>query len=119
MSFWLGIINKTNPNNKLEKRDYYSIERTFLSAIRTISIFSGISLLFVNAGVYIPANIILLCAIFLMIISVINFYIYKKKYNDAGLDVEHFNPIMYAILLILILFLLLYYSINKQKRNKM
>ncbi len=119
MSFGGGIINKKNPDTKLEKRNYYSIERTFLAAIRTISIFAGISLLFVNSGVYTPANIILICAIFLMIISLINFYLYKKKYDNAGLDVEHFNPIWYATLLILILFLLLYYSINKQRGRKM
>ena len=119
MSFWGGIINNRNHNKKLEKNNYYSIERTFLAAIRTISIFAGISLLFINSRVYIPANIILLCAIFLMSISLINFYIYKKKFNDAGLDVEHFNPTWYATLLIVILFLLLYYSINKQRRSNL
>ena len=113
-----NIVNKNKPYKNLEKRNYFSIERTFLAAIRTISIFAGISLLFINAKVYLPANIILICAIFLMITTLINFYFYKKKYDKAGLNVEHFNPMLYATLLILILFLLLYYSINKQRQNK-
>jgi|TARA_B110000467_G_C17963297_1_gene286240 uncharacterized membrane protein YidH (DUF202 family) len=107
-------LNK-NKTDKLEKRNYFAIERTFLAAIRTISIFAGISLLFINVKLYLAANIILICSILLIIVSLINFYLYKKKYDKAGLNVEHFHPKLYGILLIFILFLLLYYSINKQK----
>lgn len=95
------------------KKNYLSIERTFLATIRTISIFAGISILFINADLYLPANFILISAIILIIISLLRYHKYKENIGKNVDKLEHFNPELYGLLLLIILILILLYSGHK------
>ena len=107
-------INENKKNIILNlRKNYLSIERTFLATIRTISIFAGISILFINADLYLPANFILISAIILIIVSLIRYHKYKENIGKDVDSLEHFNPELYGLLLLIILFLILIYSGHK------
>ena len=103
-------------------RTYLACERTFLASTRTNAIFAGLSLLLSNNGEYIPAMVILSLCILGSIVTTYFFYqsSYKSPHLNGIKDISlHLaSPMFYSILLMAILVILLYITVEGYKGNK-
>jgi|TARA_A100001015_G_scaffold278955_1_gene339646 uncharacterized membrane protein YidH (DUF202 family) len=94
------------------KRTNFANDRTFLASIRTNAIFAGLSALLVKNGFHLPALIILVLSIVANII-IVKAYIKNKKnksYKDSSL--------IYSAILILVLVILFYVTLNEYMNSK-
>ena len=101
-----------NTTELAEKRTNFANDRTFLASIRTNAIFAGLSALLVKSGFHLPALIILVLSILANII-IVKTYIKNKKnksYKDSSL--------IYSAILILVLVILFYVTLNEYIESK-
>ena len=94
------------------KRTNFANDRTFLASIRTNAIFAGLSALLVKNGFYLPALIILVLSILANII-IVKAYIKNKK-NESYKD----SSLIYSAILILVLVILFYVTLNEYMNSK-
>lgn len=103
-------------------RTYLACERTFLASTRTNAIFAGLSLLLSNNGEYIPAMVILSLCILGCIVT--SYFFYNSSYKSPHLkgvkDVSlHLaSPMFYSVLLMAVLAILLYVTVEAYLGNK-
>ena len=94
------------------KRTNFANDRTFLASIRTNAIFACLIALLVKNGFHLPALIILVLSIVANII-IVKAYIKNKKnksYKDSSL--------IYSAILILVLVILFYVTLNEYMNSK-
>eukprot|EP01084_Bolivina_argentea_P025755 47895_1 len=114
-----SIVEEKNKDSSTDLaliRTYLACERTFMASTRTNAIFAGLSLLLTNNNKYIPAMIILVLCIVVNIFSTYLFYYlsYKNEHlkNIKSKMLHLASPIFYSILLVVILIILLYVTVE-------